>query len=244
LWHSIPEAHQVISNLLIENLPSFEGMLASDEINSFLVKPPNYQLQRILYRKDVILKEKRRELYLKHKNEGISGLGYAAISNPHYEILDEDISSIIPNDTDTKEVADQKTKERELLSHCGSTLLKNLIHFLILEQYSSSDERYFLKRNIDAINNKITESYSSPKPSCETLEVIFQLRLLRLCQRSTMSMLKSGKEHVVENKSWETYVNLKKIICPDNWTNYLDFLPEVEIGSLIFPSLDADTAKQ
>ena len=107
LWEIIPDLPKELSSFLIEYLPVTEGMSSTfppTVIESF----NEHQLEQLLRRDDISLKEYRHTLYENSSNERVR---QAAVSSRHFELRDSDISELVYAPMEQVESGKKKVKD-------------------------------------------------------------------------------------------------------------------------------------
>lgn len=252
LWELIPDIPKSLSYVLIESLPEvagFQGSIPTQVIESL----DEHQLEHLLYRDDVMLKELRRKLFKESTNESIRS---AAISSSRFELSDSDLSELVYAPGEPAESGKKKVDELVMLAeNCrGATLVQmEAICDLISDAPSGSRPGMFREWD-NIVYGRMLQTGRAKLLSQSALQrEVFAMRLFALAK--CLAPIKPGdtpaelpeqlmqyQGMVVPNNPWQTYLNLSKVIHRDRWKRTVSYLPSVSIQDFDLPDEPSQTS--
>lgn len=253
LWVVIPEIPKALSYVLIECLPEEAGFQSNIPL-SVLESFDDHQLERLLWRNDVTLKDLRRKLYKESKNDS---LRQAALTSLHLVLSDSDISELVYDPHGPVETGKKKLKELVMLAeNCrGATLVQmQAICDLINDAPTDFHSGFGNWSAVDAGRMLQTERAKQLAPHVLEREV-FAMRLFALAkdvapikvddtQGALPDKLFQHKNLIVQQNPWQTYINLSKVVCLDRWKQTIGDLPSVTIQDIDLPEEVAENSDE
>lgn len=213
LWRLVPRLSDTLAYLLISNLPESSGYVSNIPID-VIKSMSDDQLQTLMYRQDIYMKELRKRLFWKVGTK--KGLSQAAISW-NFDLSYEDFGNILG----------KSSEERfEILNTLGDWAndLSLCFYDAIYDVLKSSDAKGFLTgadfaNSARAKFDRKLKVLNSDEP--EENREITELRLYKLATTvvpwdsdSYASELPEELEFlsdkIVPNKTWETFVEFSK----------------------------------
>jgi len=244
LWEVIPDIPLPLSYVLIDCLPGQAGLESG--IPPQVVESLNErQLERLLWRDDIALKDLRRKLY---KESTSDSLRRAAVTSQRFELSDSDISELVYDPEESEESGKKKVDELALLAeNCKGATLVQLQAICGLISDAPSNFHAGLGK-YDAIGSgEMWQTWRAKQLSSSSLEYeVLDMRLYTLAKHvapikadSTQielpEKLKKYQDLVVAHNPWQTYLNLKKVVRLDRWQQTIGYLPEVDIRDFDLP---------
>jgi hypothetical protein len=243
LWEVVPDIPKALSYVLIECLPEEAG-LQSNIPRQVIASLDEGQLQHLLWRNDITLKNLRRKLYKESTNEL---LRWAAVSS--LDLLDSDISEQVYEPQEPAESGKKKVNELAMLAeNCRGATLVQLQAICDLISDAPTGFHSGFNGKWDAIGfGKRFQTERAKRLSPSTLQhEIFAVRLFALAKQ--LAPIKSGEtpkelpetlgQHqdiVVPHNPWQTYLNLTKVVRLDRWKQTVGYLPSVHIRDFDLP---------
>jgi len=245
LWEVIPDVPKALSYVLLECLPEEAGFKTSippQVIDSL----DEHQLEHLLWRNDITLKELRRKLYKESANDS---LRRAAVASQRFALLDSDISRLVYNPGEPPESGEKKVNELAMLAqNCRGATLVQMQAICDLINDAPTTFHSGLSRG-DAIGfGQIFQTERAKRLSPSALQdEVFALRLFALAKElapieggeKSENLPKKLKQHhdkVVLHNPWQTYLNLAKVVRLDRWREAVDYLPSVSIQDFDLPN--------
>lgn len=253
LWEAVPEIAKPLSYILIDSLPEPPHSPIPPEVLGSL---DEWQLRRLLLRKDFALRELRREAYTKSKNKW---LRQAAVSSQNFELLDSDISLLAQDIAETEESAQKKIEELFFLAgFCsGGTLvqMQAICDLMTDPRFPEKTVRHSENRVDDGpeFQAERAKGLSPDKLEREVLEMrVYELAKVLNCKADKGRDRNAGKisegdfeslpkglrahlQLVTPHNPWSTYLNLRKAVPFEQWKRSKADLPSVGIGNLELP---------
>ena len=252
LWEVIPDIPKSLSYVLIECLPEEAGLQGG--IPTQIIETlDEHQLEHLLYRDDVTLKELRRKLFKESTNESLRS---AAMCSSRFELLDSDISERVYDPREPAESGKRKVDELAILAdNCrGANLVQmEAICDLISDAPSDFHSGFFGKWDKEGVGRMLqTRRAKLLSPSTLQHEVL-AMRLFALAKN--LAPIKAGDtpgelpeklmQHqalVVQHNPWQTYLNLSKVVRLDRLKQAVGYLPSVSIQDFDLPEEPAETS--
>lgn len=252
LWEVIPEIPKSLSYILIECLPEEAGLQSSIP-PQIIESLDEHQLEHLLYRDDVTLKELRRKLFKESTNESLRS---AAMSSSRFELLDSDISERVYDPREPAESGKKKVDELAILAaNCmGATLVQmEAICDLIYDAPIDFRPGFFGKETFVSYG-RVLQTRRAKLLSPSTLQhEVLAMRLFALAKN--LAPIKAGDtpgelpeklmQHqglVVQHNPWQTYLNLSKVVRLDRLKQAVGYLPSVFIQDFDLPEEPAETS--
>lgn len=244
LWEVIPDVPKALSYVLIECLPEeagFESNIPPQVIDSL----DEHQLERLLWRNDITLKELRRKLYKESTNDS---LRRAAVTSQRFELLDSDISEVVYDPGEPPESGKKKVNELAMLAeNCRGAALVQMQAICDLINDAPTNFHSGLGK-WDAIGfGRMFQAERAKRLSPSALQYeVLAMRLFALAKE--LAPIKGGKKSadlpeklkqhqgkVVPHNPWQTYLNLAKVVRLDRWRETVGYLPSVYIRDFDLP---------
>lgn len=252
LWEVIPDIPKALSYVLIECLPEEAG-LQSGIPTQIIEALDEHQLESLLYRDDVTLKELRRKLFKESTNES---LRWAAVSSPRFELLDSDISEIVYDLGEPAESGKKKVDELAMLAaNCWGATLVQMEAICDLISDAPTDYHSGFSGKWDKVGDgRMLQTRRAKLLSPSTLQrEVLAMRLFALAKN--LAPIKTGDtpgelpekvmQHqglVVQHNPWQTYLNLSKVVRLDRWKQTVGYLPSVSIQDFDLPDEPSETS--
>jgi hypothetical protein len=230
LWKTIPDVPKDISYILLRCLPGG---------SKYYPIPPGIvesldedQLAWLLWRDDIELKELRRKLYLESDSEKVRR---AAAASANFDLLDSDISRLVPSPEDSKEFTELKIAGLSILAdYCpvASLVQINAVrHFL----WRLHEHNYRTKhRDMESERAERIWKDGAGRSALEKEVLQYQVFELAksLCpagadeqQGQLPDGLKMHQHMITPGNPWQTYLNLWQVVNTVQWKELLDGLP-------------------
>jgi hypothetical protein len=196
------------------------------------------QLQHLLRRDEIALKETRRKVFTESAN---ISLRRAAVASKNFEWFDTDISQLIPAPGEPWPPSEKKTETLAILAEASSSAT-------LVQLEAIHDLTYY--REARESQSRRAKSLSQADLAREILE----MRLYHLAKvlntkadqgpdrkagkdsqgdfEALPAKLKTYLELVTPNDRWATYLNLRKALPLDQWKRYEADLPGGHISNL------------
>lgn len=230
LWKVIPDVPKDISYILLKCLP---GGSKYHPIPPGIVESLDEdQLAWLLWRDDIELKELRRKLYIESDSEKVRR---ASAASAKFEVLDSDVSRLVPRANDSKEQTEWKIAELLILADSCPALslvqIDAVRHFLwcLHEHYYRTSHR-----DMAAERAKRLWKDGAGRPGLET--EVLQLQVLQLAkslcparddenQAQLPDSLRMHEHLIIPANPWETYLGLWEAVETAKWKDLYGGLP-------------------
>jgi hypothetical protein len=234
LWDSIPDIPKPLSSILLKSLP--EGSKLSPIPSAILGSLDEDQLAWLLWRDDIEMKELRRKLYIESDSEMVRR---AAAASVKFELLDSDITRLVPEMNDSKESKEQKVEGLLILADfCQVASLVQMDAVIdFLWRSDAGHQRSLYRKNDDDVQSKRAKRLwkdGAGRPALE--KEVLQLQLFGLAKSLSPAQadedpgqlpdgLKMHQRLVSPDNPWLTYLSLWQAVSPAEWKEVLGGLP-------------------
>jgi hypothetical protein len=230
LWKLVPDVPKGVSYILLKCLPG--GSRRSPIPPGILEALDDDQLAWFLWRDDVELKELRRKLYLESESEAVRR---AAAASVKFDLLDSDISRLVPDAEDSKESKELKISGLLILAdYCPVASLVQinaLRHFLW-----RLDEDNYRTSHRDMASERAKQIWKDGAGRSTLENEALQSQVFELAKSlcpgregEYQGQLPSGLEmhqHLISpDNPWQTYLNLWRAVKPAEWKQLYGGLP-------------------
>ena len=230
LWKVIPDIPKDISYILLKCLP---GGSKYHPIPPGIVESLDEdQHAWLLWRDDIELKELRRRLYIESDSEKVRR---ASAASAKFEVLDSDVSRLVPRANDSKEATERKIAELLILAdYCPALSLVQIDavrHFLwCLHEHDYRTSH----RDMAAERAKRLWKDGAGRPGLE--KEVLQLQVLQLAkslcpardyeyQGQLPDSLRMHEHLINPLNPWETYLGLWDAVETAEWKDLYGGLP-------------------
>lgn len=244
LWEVIPDLPETLAFVLLECLPEKAGFESNIPLQ-IIELLTEVQLEQILMRDDITLKDLRRKIYKESTNES---LRVAAVSSQQFELLDSDILELVFEPQESEKSGNKKIKELMMLAtYCGGANLVQMqaICDFIKDAPLSYKYDFEVNHGVGIGNGLQTERAKRLSPS-SLQDEIFKMRLFALAKElapiDNSKIPREPSERLVSQgivapyNAWQTYLNLTKVVWQDRWKKWIDHLPIVYIRDFDLPN--------
>lgn len=240
LWKLFPDIPE-LSSILLAYLPEPPYSPIPPEI---IESMSECQLGALLRRDDIVLKDLRRKIFTESGNRL---LRESALNSYSFELLDSDLTRLIPSLGESEESINTKIRELAMLAQLspGATLVQRQAICDVIEKVPSDARKDY---HYDALHaGGHIQSARAKRLSAKALtDEVLELRLYALAQNLSPSnpgitpdrlpeKLQTYQSLVVAHNPWQTYLNMRKAMPPEQWKRVLVVLPSVYIMDFDLP---------